>query len=192
MARSAKNRDPITKAQVQLVKTAQKVLGIDDDDYRSLLLARFRVSSCTQLTADQASQLIDHFVTLGFPAKSCKQFTYCTRGDATPRSHARSKRAPLSYKNVIRLASREEQAKISALASLIAWEFEDGLNRWLQKRFGIKKVRTAREAWLAIEGLKGMFANKMAKEHGKDWWTKDFSNAGIARFIREHCPEEYK
>ncbi len=189
MPRTARTpKEPITKGQIQLIKIAQKELGIEDDDYRSMLISRYRVSSCTQLTRDQAGALIDHFERLGFATRD-------TPSDQRRTSPARSRRPsgpPRSGGNVIGLASPEEHEKIAALAALITWQYENGLQLWLKKRLGITKVRTSREAWLAIEGLKAMFVNSMAKKHGKAWWTYSFKDQRVMRFIAEHCPAEYR
>jgi len=32
----------------------------------------------------------------------------------------------------------------------------------------------------------------MAKLCGADWWTKQFDDPKVMRFIKEHCPEEYR
>jgi phage gp16-like protein len=175
-----KTVDLISRAQIQIIKIGQKELGIDEDDYRSMLMAQFGVSSCTQLSRTQATQLIERLQALGFETRK--------RTTQPPKRQERPHRA-ISREggNVVRLASVEELAKIDALAGLIDWQYRDGLKLWMQKRLKISRVRTAREAWLVIEGLKKMFANKMAKLWGKDWWRKDFDDPGVARFIKEHC-----
>jgi len=62
----------------------------------------------------------------------------------------------------VALATAAEIEKINAVASLVEWRFEDGLQRFLESRMGIKggKVRTAEEAYRAIEGLKKMFEKR--------------------------------
>ena len=195
-ANSASPRDmpllePVSKAQIQLIKIGQKELGIDEDDYRAMLMAHFRVNSCTQLTKAQATRLIERFEALGFETRSKGKRT---RGSHIGYVRARKPRREEGREGekIVRLANHEMLAKIDAVAALIDWEFKDGLQRWMQKRLRIERVKTAREAWLAIEGLKKMFSIKMAKNCGKDWWTKQFDDPRVMRFIKEHCPEEYR
>jgi len=166
----------ITAAQIKLVKILQRNLGIEDDDYRDLLMKRFGVSSCTQLTMHQATRLIEHFQGLSGNEKR-------RRRPAIPRARDGK---------VVRLASPKEHRKITALSSLIDWEFDDGLKRWMKKKFGIDRVRTAEEAYRVIEGCKKMIINIMTKAYGPEWWCKTYEDPGIMRFIEEHCPEEYR
>jgi hypothetical protein len=185
--REAKYPEPISKGQIAVIKIAQKELGIEDDDYRSMLIAHFKVSSCTQLTKAQATRLIERFEALGFETRNK---TPRARGSHPGYVRIRKPQQRLDREDgkLVRLASFEERGKIDALAALIDWEFKDGLKRWMEKRLKIDRVRTSREAYLVIEGLKKMFAIRMAKLHGDDWWTKKFDNTGIMRFIKEHAP----
>jgi phage gp16-like protein len=181
--------DLITKGQIQLIKIAQKELGIEDDDYRDMLMKNFRASSCTQLTKAQATKLIERFGELGFE----------TRGGSSSSAKRGSKRREWAVVprrsvgreqgKIVQLASIEELRKIEALAALIDWDYKDGLARWMEKRMGVSRVKTAREAWLVIEGLKKMFANKMKQKFGKDWWDMEFDDPGTMRFIEEHRPK---
>jgi len=172
----------ISKGQIQLIKIGQKELGMEDEDYRELLMNMFRVSSCTQLTQAQATKLIEHFGAIGFALRGAS-------------GSARSATAPARWKGartggkVVHLASQAELNKITALSYLVEWRRGDGLKRWLDARFAIKKVRTAREAFKVIEGLKGMIVNQMDAKYGKRWWEVEFADEGIKRFVREHGPK---
>ena len=165
----------IAKKQIQIIKIAQQQLGIDDTTYREMLFNNFRVKSCTKLSHDQANALIGMMKKKGFRIKSSK---------------SKGKRFPRESGNVVRLASQAEFEKINALSKLINWRVKDGLTRWLAKRFSIKRVRTAQEAYQAIEGLKKMFENQMKKKYGPDWWELLFGDPGIQRYIDEHGPKE--
>lgn len=49
----------INTAQIRKIKVTQRRIGMDEADYRRLLVHHFRVTSCTQLTCRQARQFID-------------------------------------------------------------------------------------------------------------------------------------
>lgn len=84
------------------------------------------------------------------------------------------------------IASPAEHRKISALRRRIRWDYADGYERWLRSRIGTNRVKTKRQAWQAIEGLKKMFENQMSAKHGSDWAGKDYDDAGIMEYIRRH------
>ncbi len=180
----------ITRGQVTAIKMGQKQLGIDDETYRDILWTRYDgATSCLDLNFDQAKDLIEDFVSRGFVL-------------VQPESKARKKRQKQSYpprpprgdKKVIALATKDEIDKVNAIAALIEWRVENGLERFLAARMGIKdgKVRTSRDAYLAIEGLKKLFENYMKKLHGPNWWIQRFDDPGIMTYIAEHKPAEYR
>lgn len=175
----AKNsrREPITRKQIQLIHVAKGDLGLDDDTYRDMLHGMFGAESSKDLTAAQADQLLDEFKARGFRVVS-----------RHPRPAKRAK-----GQNVVHLASQAEIDKLNAVAGLIKWQYADGLQRFLERRVGIKggKVRTAGEAFRAIEALKKMFENGMKKAHGEEWWLTQLDDPEVRRYIRNHCPAEY-
>lgn len=57
---------PISTAMIRKIKVAQRQLGLNDDDYRSILKAHFNRDSCTKLSPRQAETLIRHFQKLGW------------------------------------------------------------------------------------------------------------------------------
>ena len=59
MARTAKATKPITAAQIKRIHTIVHILGISDDNYRECLDDRFEVTSCKDLTIQQAHSFID-------------------------------------------------------------------------------------------------------------------------------------
>lgn len=169
---------PIHAKQIRIIKMAQRDLGLDDAGYRGLLADLFGVESCTALSSDQANVLIDEFQRKGW-----RMVTAPRPVKARPKG-----------KNVVNLASREELAKIEAVADLIPWRARDGKELFFIKRLGLTagRVRTSGEAWKAIEALKKLFENGMAKTHGKAWWTMQHKDARVMEYIRRHCPEEWK
>lgn len=192
MARRKRKTTPIQPVQISIIKMAQAQLAIDDDDYRDLLTARFGVSSCTHLDSYQASLLIAEFERKGFHLVSSKPRTQ----KPLSQPHPYNTRRPVSRSNgkVVALASRDELEKIDAVAALIPWREQNGLELFLIKRMGIKsgKVRTSQEAYLAIEGLKKMFENGMAKAYGKHWWTLVYADPAINEYVKIHKPAEWR
>ena len=139
---------PITNAQIRAIKCRQRTLDMDDDAYRAMLRGRYGVATCKALTAAQAHNLIDHLY-----------------GGAKPRSRRRIQNpaaTPAAAKsdNVVRLPSGPQMRLIGVLIGEIAWQREDGYQRWLKRSLGLNRVRSAGDARLVIEGLKGL------KSHG--------------------------
>ncbi|BBO80188.1 hypothetical protein DSCO28_50600 [Desulfosarcina ovata subsp. sediminis] len=173
-----------TPNQRQVIKIWQKQSGIDDDIYRDRLEADYGVRSCTELTHSQAGHLISTIVREG----------HYIPGQKTWKRPARKRTAavPRAGKNVVRMASRAELEKIDAVAGLIQWRVDNGLARWMKKRFGFERVKTAYESWKVIEGLKKMFENRMKKDFGERWWVMRFDDERIRTYIFEHCPKRYR
>lgn len=181
----------IAAKQIRIIKMAQRDLGIDDDTYREMLRERFGVSSCTRLSIDQANGLIDELQGMGFALRPKKQGWSEVRGG----SKARTSGAPRPCgDNVINLAGAEELAKLDAVAALIDWQYEDGLQRFLARRLGLSggKVRTGRDVYRAIEAVKKLFENGMKKRYGADWWARRHEDPAVMEYIDRHCPEEWR
>lgn len=170
---------PIEPRQIKLIKIGQKSLGIDDDTYRAMLTERFGVDSCTLLSKLQAGVFINELKRKGF--------RIVHKGG---RPAPKAKPMPREKGNMVRLASQAQHEKISAVARLIDWRIKDGLTRWLFKRYSIDRVKTAQQAFLAIEGLKKMFEHQMEKHHGKDWMLRTWDDPDVARYIREHLEHQ--
>lgn len=170
-------REPINRKQIQLIHIAKADLGLSEEIYRDML-AGYGAESSKDLTAAQADALLDDFKAKGFRIVS-----------RHPRPARRAK-----GKNVVHLASQAEIDKLNAVAFLIRWEYSDGLQRFLERRLSIRggKVRTAGEAYRAIEALKKMFENGMKKEHGERWWTITFADPNVEDYIRFHAPAELR
>ena len=169
----------IRPKQIQIIKMAQRDLGLDDATYRTLLHEAYGVDSCKFLTAAQADAMIDRFQARGFAFKpnrkrttARKQWTQGQWGGGKQRPVGTPRKEP---GKVVALATAAEIEKINAIASLISWRYENGLALFLEKRMGIKsgKVRTADEAYHAIEGLQKMFSNAMKANNGPVWKQSD-------------------
>lgn len=135
---------PINKTQVKLIHIAIAKLNYSDEEYRELLWGRYQVTTSKDLTYEQASDLIDYFKLKGFKIK--KKCTLCT---------PRQWREKLP-ENIIMLVSKQQLSMIEHLREDVRWHVHDGFQRWLEKRMGIKKVKTSIEANKIIEGLKNM------------------------------------
>lgn len=187
----------IRTKQIRIIKMAVRQLGMDDDTYRAMLHQAYGVDSCTLLTIDQADALIDRLQGQGFAFKPSRK-----RESAIKRwSHGQwggGKQRPVGSPRkesgkVVSLASVAEIEKINAIAAHIAWRYENGLALFLAKRMGIKggKVRTADEAYRAIEGLKKMFIHAMEANNGPDWWMLHY-DPPVEQFIAEHAPSKFR
>lgn len=193
---------PITPEQIKAIKMGQRALGIDDESYRATLWERYRADSCRDLNREQASDLIEDYVRKGFvliqPEYKVKRQKQQPRLRLAIRKpvHGVNPRRPVSrdHDTVICLSRPEEIDKINAIAALIDWREENGLALFLERRMRIKngKVRTAKDAYLAIEGLKKMFENGMKKAHGESWWIMQFEDSRVMSYVKEHCPKEWK
>uniref|UniRef100_C6E6S8 DUF1018 domain-containing protein n=1 Tax=Geobacter sp. (strain M21) TaxID=443144 RepID=C6E6S8_GEOSM len=182
---------PINGKQKTVIKMAVTALGIGEADYRDMLEERYGVRSCTKLSFNQASEFIKELEGKGFTLRPGKKpgGKVATPRPATPRP-------PISRSGgkIVGLATQGEKEKVDQLAELIKWREENGLQLFLEKRMGIKggKIRTSQEAYLAIEGLKKMFANGMKKAYGAEWWVMPYTDPKINEFIRIHKPAEWR
>ena len=160
------------------IHIAKKQLGLDDDTYRAMLERVAGVGSAADLDAAGRRKVLTHLRKAGFRATS-RRSAY----------RAPKKPMPRQKGNMVRLASGAQHEKIAALARLIEWRTENGLARWLFKRYSIQRVKTAQEAFKVIEGLKKMFENQMAKAHGPDWMDLVWEDPDVARYIEEHLSD---
>lgn len=197
---------PISAKQRTVIMIICTQFGISKAERGAMLQERYGKSSTADLSSDQAGHFIQEFEKKGFVLKSTTPSAPSLKGrrgdsssppvlggagggtvpggrPAIPRSG-----------NVIALATRDELEKVDQLARLIPWREENGLELFLFKRMGIKdgRIRTGHDAYMAIEGLKKMFANGMKKTYGAAWWLKVYTNPDINEFIRRHKPEEWK
>lgn len=166
-----------SKKQRQLIGMACAWFGISKEDKAVMLAERHGKESTTEISFAQAEEMLDDFVRKGFEIRTKRKVLKRT---------GRLK----AGKGLTVLASPAELSKVDALAGLITWQVQNGFEKWMKKRFGIDRVRTAKEAYLVIEGLKKMFSGTMSRQFGTDWWVKDFPDIDVCRFIVEHHPAE--
>lgn len=182
---------PINAKQKTVIKMAQGKLLIDDETYRGMLDEGYGVTSCTQLTFNQASGFIKELESKGFT------LVFPDKGKSQGEKMVPPKRLrpPISRTDskLVGLATKRELEKVEQVAALIQWRIDNGLLLFLEGRMKIKggRIRTSPEAYLAIEGLKKMFENGMKKAHGVSWWTGTYSEA-INEYIRIHKPVEWR
>ena len=179
---------PINGKQKTVIKMACAKIGIDRETEHDMLEERFGVRSCTKLSFNQASEFIKELEGKGFTLLPGKK-----PAKVAP---AKPSRKPISRTDdkIVGLATRGELEKVDQVAQLIKWREENGLMLFLEIRMGIKggRIRTSREAYLAIEGLKKMFENGMKKAYGAGWWIMPYTDQGITEYIRMHKPAEWR
>lgn len=139
-------RRAIEPIQIRLIHVALHELGIQDEEYRALLLTRYFAASCKELTYQEASDFLNNYLVKerGFRVK--------------PKRHGRRPAAP----NVVQMVSPQQLALIWRLAADIRWRLHDGRYRMIKKLIGQDRIRTSREAYIVIEALKGMLARQEA------------------------------
>ncbi len=59
MAQTQRKTKPITAAQIKRIHTILHVLGISDENYRAALESRFSVTTCKDLTIQEAKSFLD-------------------------------------------------------------------------------------------------------------------------------------
>ena len=137
----------IDRNQIKIIKIAQKQLGIEEPEYRAMLRQYFEVSSCTELTHRQADTLIKEFEQRGFVRTGAPRPQFY--GRKRPRAH-----------NLVDLPSPQIMAKIAHLAKDVRWDYQDGYERWVMKKYHVARPRTMHEAIMIVEGLKAMRARQ--------------------------------
>ncbi len=143
---------PIDAKQIQLIHIAKAQLGLSDEEYRELLMARYAgcfEGSSKELTYAEAEDLIEHLKSLGFEIKR------------KPRPR-RPKGIPEVFTEAHPMAG-----KIERLREGVAWRFEDGYERWLRKFLKKDRIATTAEAAKVIEALKAMRARQECEASGK-------------------------
>lgn len=171
-----RNRESSIK-QRQIIGMACVHFAMNKDDKKAMLMDRFKEESTTDLSYAQAEDVIDDFVSKGFVIRSTKR-KYMKRKSFTGKKSGK----------LVALASPAELSKIDAVAGLISWRVENGLQKWMKKRFKIDQVKTSHNAFVVIEGLKGMFENQMKKKHGPDWWQEPYEDIEVCYYIVQHFP----
>ena len=128
---------PITRSQIRAIHIALRRQGVEDADYRALLLDGWGVTTCKDLTRRQAHELIQRLP--GPPARTPRR-----RREAAPR------RLPAG---VVRMATRAQFELIHSLSREIEWRSAAGFAGWLWLHFGLRRVVTSAQARKVIEGM---------------------------------------
>jgi hypothetical protein len=138
----------ISPTQIKLIHIAKQQLGLSDEEYRELLRERYMgcfEGSCKELTYQEAHDLIEHFKSMGFEIKK------------------RRRKKPRGMDEIVH-SRHPMMLKIEHLRKDIHWHVKhDGFQRLLEKRFGIKRIKTTREAVKVMECLKAMKARQEKK-----------------------------
>ncbi|MCY3873229.1 MAG: regulatory protein GemA [Rhodobacteraceae bacterium] len=143
----------ITPGQVRLLRTAQRKLGMSDDDYRALLDREAGVTSTKDLRRDDVQAVLARFQALGF--------------EQTARGGRKRKRGK-DHGWRRDMASPEQVRMIRDL-----WfEFTDGegddrsLGKWLERTFKVSDVKFVgyRQGQKVITALISMNRRKQAKD----------------------------
>ncbi len=181
---------PISAAQRTVIMIICTQFGISKSERQSMLLERYGKASTADLSSDQAGHFIKEFEGKGFVLKPNPKKS---KAVARPSRAPRPRIARVGGK-VIALASQDELDKVKKIADLIEWRVVNGLQLFLQKRMSIRdgRIRTAADAYMAIEGLKKMFENGMKAKHGPAWWLMKFENPAVQEYVELHCPEEWR
>lgn len=169
---------PSTKKQRQLIGIGCGQLGIDKVTKAEMLLARYGKEHTTEIGKADADDFLKELAARGFKI--------------VIRKPARRQRVSRGGGKTVSMVSPREIEKMTAVAGLIKWRVENGLDLWMKKRFGIDRVRTGDDAYRVIEGLKKMFENRMKKDCGPDWWMQIHEAPGVMTYIWEHCPMEWR
>lgn len=137
----------ISGTQTKIIHVAKNQLKLDDVLYRSMLRQWFDVGSSKELSYAQATAFIDELKKKGFRVRRAK---------------GKEQRVKAKPPNLIQLASPQELRLIEHLKADIRWQYHDGYERWIRRRFRIERVRTRKEAAKIIEALKSMRSRKGA------------------------------
>ena len=152
----------IEPKQIQLIHIARAQLGLDEDNYRTIIQARTKNKkhSSKDLTYFEADGLINYFKTLGFKIQSnyIRTSGAARRARWQPANDCRKNKG--AGGNVFVLPTPDQLAMIEALKSKVAWRAEDGFNLWQKKYLKIDRIKSLEDAQRVIEGLKGLVAHQ--------------------------------
>lgn len=132
----------LAPAKVALVQVARRRLALEDDDYRTILMAAGGVASARALTEDGFRRVMDAFARLGFQSTSAAANFGRREGFATAGQVAALRRLWRDY---------------------TGGEGTDAtLGRWLERHWGVSALRfvTAAQAPKAIAALRAMLARR--------------------------------
>ena len=137
--------DPITDDQRRKIFRQLAILGVaGDGDRRALQREIVGKSSLKTFTKDDARRLIDELNRRGAEEKPKRQPI----------------RPPKLPDNVIHFITPKQRTKIEIMAQQVAWDEEDGFERWMLKWFGFRHPRTNAEVDKVIHGLESLKAQQ--------------------------------
>ena len=185
-----------TTAQFRAIHAARRALGMEDDDYRGLLAARFKVVSSRDLSDAQAGALIDELKGLGGGAPAGRSLARTASGRDAPVLQALwicawNLGLARSRDDAAMLAFVERQTGLAhtrflldptdaakAIEGLKAWIARDGGVVWPAKgEARLRKQAVARAIAARLQAAGG-FASFVA---GRDAWPSDFELYGYRR-----------
>ncbi len=68
MAIPARNLESYRKQLIKLIHVAKRSLALSDDDYRAMLQAQTRKTSCSNMGVSELEKVVEHLRSLGFEA----------------------------------------------------------------------------------------------------------------------------
>ena len=152
--------NPQRNALYAKIQIARKQIGMEEDDYRSMLKQRYGKASLTRLTHDELGDLVQHFVSLGFkPRRRTGSKTGTRPLDQTPTS----KKIRALWLSLHALGLVEDRSE-KALAAFVKRQAGVDDLRWL----------TPAESYKVIEALK-----KWAERDAGVCWDPFPSNNGM-------------
>lgn len=144
MAQAQHKNKPITAAQIKRIHTILHVLGISDENYRAALESRFNVTTCKDLTVQEAKNFIDELEKL---ALKTDRERYQAKMDKTAEEFAGKQ--PKRFDNLDNrpgMASAAQLRKIEIMWSDISIIPEaepraKALRRFIQRITGVADIR---------------------------------------------------
>ena len=150
---AAKKTKTIRQKLLAQVHIAKKELGLDDDLYREMLYASFRVKSAKYLNDIQLAHFIDILKKCGWKRQGKEHY---------PEGFGKDK-----YENLGNRKGFATPAQLRLIEALwdrvsFAEDKETALRRFLENRFRISHIRflTAEKASRVIDALKDMYVRK--------------------------------
>ncbi len=141
--------------QIQLIKIAQKQLKMSDEDYYTVLLVRFQVSTCKDLTYVQAEKLLHHFEQSGFKRSGWRRKGKQARPGGSHPKHLNngSGTVPVVWpKDANWLMSPGQRVLILQLLGELGWTFDSFL-KWMPKQFKFTHPGNKKQATQVINRL---------------------------------------
>jgi DNA-binding transcriptional MerR regulator len=148
----------ISKGQLKLIHTAKDRLGLTYEEYKEILALYGGARSSKELSPEGFFEVMEHFRELGFTLRGADVFVHPEPGQ---------KQAGPAGDNVIEMVTPRQRAFIRKMERALGWDEDpERLSHFIEKRLGMKKVRTKKEAMKLIEAMKAMVRRAKEKEKG--------------------------